>query len=918
MKRLATLLITGFFLFLFTLFIVTGKNSLSQQIPAPPPVPVPLIPSIVEDIRNTKHNLSSIGPSGRSVYTEQTTEICIFCHTPHGASTEAASMAKAPIWNRNLSTARYILYDQIWSTSFEGYEVNPPKPNAPTGYSRLCLSCHDGTIALGSVINLPGSGNASPPLTMFYPTGQAPAGGAGTMPTGSGVTTSDTRVIGTNLQNDHPVSFIYGSALAARDEELVDPGPPILSPSKVSDLTPISPAKRYPGADLNKLDSVQCTSCHNPHAATYPKFMRASFFNNDPADVNYPSASKIICLYCHDKPGWSGSTHDIATFIPPANPSVENAYNYDGSHTVGQYACRTCHDPHTAQGAKRLLREGVDFNNNFAVENTCFLCHKPASEMGNPSNPPPDIRSEFYKDANLGKGGTGSAMSLIFGQGHEPIFVGRPQEGVELWSPAPPPFNEFSPGTTIQDTAHIECVDCHNPHQVSKTNRLKGMKGIDINGNVVGAKIPGNSREPYVSEVCLRCHGNSYTNLFMGSRYPEDTIYRSDPLDSPPSNPNLSKRGYSNKRKEFDPNSPDVGIGHTQQVKNPSFHPVAAGGRNGSPQLCQQLAVAFNLYDAQSNPSGDPSKNCDTNSANVLRQITIQCTDCHNNSVTGIGDVKGPVTGLPDGSSYRRITDSPSSISSLTSFDPTKPQGPHGSNYQRILRNNYDTLIRNIYERNFKNDGRNASHYEKFQLCFQCHDSRAFNYFTIGANAGDPSWTNFFGNPGGGGSIGPWDINLHLYHMRLSGSMCHECHNNVHSNIEAQNTVYGDSTGRIYPQCGYNSPDPQGNTNPLTNPSGCLPPDDEDGIPDGVVDTHLINFAPGVVEGHTGIKPRWFYETQDFGGTPYKLFRCDLKCHGVTMSTCHYKPSPSFPQELDKGGEPGSTPGSRWCAGQAG
>ena len=43
-------------------------------------------------------------------------------------------------------------------TSFEGYEVNPPKPNAPTGYTRLCLSCHDGTIALGTVVNPPGSG----------------------------------------------------------------------------------------------------------------------------------------------------------------------------------------------------------------------------------------------------------------------------------------------------------------------------------------------------------------------------------------------------------------------------------------------------------------------------------------------------------------------------------------------------------------------------------------------------------------------------------------------------------------------------------------------------------------------------------------------------------------------------------------
>src|SRR3990172_13180121 len=227
------------------------KEGYSQIPPPPPPVPVQLVPSVLEDIRNTKHNLSSIGPIDRAVYTQQTTEICVFCHTPHGSiGDEEAAGLKAPLWNRGLSTARYILYDQVWSTSFEAYEVSPPKPNAPTGYSRLCLSGHDGTIALGTVLNPPGSGIYYQTQQMIYPTGQPPAGGAGTMPVGSGVATGDTRVIGTNLQNDHPVSFVYDSSLAMQDEELVDPGPAMLSiSSKVGDPTPISPMRRYPGMD---------------------------------------------------------------------------------------------------------------------------------------------------------------------------------------------------------------------------------------------------------------------------------------------------------------------------------------------------------------------------------------------------------------------------------------------------------------------------------------------------------------------------------------------------------------------------------------------------------------------------------------------------------------------------------------------
>src|SRR3990172_4377052 len=881
MKRVPVLkryLILSIAIFLiFSLYILwPEEKGHSQQPPLPPPVPIPLVPSVLEDIRNTKHNLSSIPPAGieRNIYTEQTTEICIFCHTPHGASVEAASTLRAPLWNRNLSTARYILYDQIWSTSFEAYEVNPPKPNAPTGYSRLCLSCHDGTIALGSVVNPPGSGLFSPSLDMIYPTGQSPVGGAGTMPVGAGVTTGDTRVIGTNLQNDHPVSFVYDSALTARDEELVDPGPALVPPARVSDTTPISPTRRYPGADLNRFDSVQCTSCHNPHAATYPKFLRASYYNNDPADPNYPSASKILCLYCHDKPGWSGSSHDTDTFVPPANPTSTKPYNYDGIHTVGQYACRACHDPHTAQGAKRILREGVDLNNNFAIENTCFLCHKPASEMGNPLNPPPDVRSEFYKDVNLGKGGTGSAMNLTMAQGHEPVFVSRPQEGIELYTNLPPLFNEYIPGSTIQDTAHIECVDCHNPHQVTKTNRLKGMKGIDVNGNVVGAEIPGNSREPYVHEVCLRCHGNSYTNMFIGNRYPDDTTYRSDPRREAPTDSNLSIKGYSNKRKEFDPATPDIAADHTQQSANPAYHPVAAPGRNGTIALCNQLAAAVNLRSSLTNPGGTTG-DCDSDPSGTLRNITIQCTDCHNNNAFE-NVIKGPITGLYNGSSYRRLTDSAAapnpvynSLMQSYSDNPATPQGPHGSNYIRILRGNYNTDIQNP-GRDYIQDGRNPSHWNNFTLCFQCNDQRAFDP-NVGADInrnGEEKWTNFVGRVVvDRGRHNYWEGNLHKFHLKYSGAYCHECHYNVHSNVESQNTIYGNGLG------------------------GELPDDSEDGMADGVQDTHLINFGPTVF-GKDFPKPRWF---RDASG-----INCNLQCHNVDMKTCVYR-APDFIQQCIAG-----------------
>ena len=236
---------------------------------APPDAPAQLL----EDVARTKHNLSSIAPDqilssatepkpggSRLVSSPETTEICVFCHTPHGASSEATSSVQAPIWNRSLSQANFQLYDQVWSRSFEG-KLNS---NQPTGYSRLCLSCHDGTIALGALRNTPGSGGFEAELGIQYATGVTAPFPAGSIPEGSGALGQDTRRLGVDLRNDHPISFVYDEALVSVDKELVNPGPPLHPPQKVGDepLFPqgIGPMRRYSGTDLNTFDSVQCTS----------------------------------------------------------------------------------------------------------------------------------------------------------------------------------------------------------------------------------------------------------------------------------------------------------------------------------------------------------------------------------------------------------------------------------------------------------------------------------------------------------------------------------------------------------------------------------------------------------------------------------------------------------------------------------
>ena len=994
------------------------------------PVP-PGTVTIEENIKITKHNLSSSGLG--TVKSTETSEICVFCHTPHGANATASTI-KAPIWNRNIdyqNTQSYTLYDNTWSFSFEG-QLNDT--NKPTGYSRLCLSCHDGTLAIGTVVNKPGSGGylgATLGMSGVQSGGQMPLG---TGPGPNPELTGDTRYLGTNLQNDHPISFRFDSDLATKtDTELVDPGN---APAGINDVTPLAPAggyktgvKRYGSTDAPMVfENVQCTSCHNPHAVTYPKFLRAPRLQNASesgflpggAGGPTPATGQIICLYCHNKPGWSPSTHAVSTAVHAPYPDSTNPYDFDGNvtHTVGAYACRNCHDPHTAQGAKRIHREGVTtFGGSDAIENTCFLCHAPNTTSVNsivanllPAGDPttganprflagaariaPDIFSEFNKDSSTcaGGSGTGSAMCLQLASGHEPVFISRSQEGVQLKSEGlalVPVLNEETPGRNTPDVAHIECVDCHNPHQLNSPNlaalsyngapnanppgangeggRLKGMKGIgiDITGSrpiVVGRcsspnfEICGNettingtsaNRDPYVYEVCLRCHGNSYTNLFgpISARYyrnPDDITVLAVPPNyasyvsipfSPRTDPTngttgdqFSYKGFSNKWREFNPLSHDLDtpamisvdlarfgtavFSHTQQMKNAAYHPVVMPGRNGSPQLCKQLSAAFEITGCQTPADTLPSAGT---ASSALSNLTIQCTDCHNN------DKYDAYNNTPNDSPVTPGFLGPLTESNLRPTDiwpalnndvpyitgrPSQPIGPHGSIHRRLLRANYDTDILapgRCFEQKDPatctdgdgynpggagaghgiaggGHGSNNSHFQKFLLCFQCHDRAAFDpdvtttYFgqtTLGDK--DRSLTRFFGlAPSSAGVDSWWNGNLHMYHLRWSGAMCHECHYNVHSNIEALNTIYGDGRG------------------------GMLAEDSVDGMVDGVRGTHLINFGP-LVEGTTAQKPMWFYDGS--------AFRCYLRCHNEVMDSCAYQATST------------GTPNARWCAG---
>jgi predicted CXXCH cytochrome family protein len=186
-------------------------------------------------IVGSKHDLS-----GTATTNNPESQLCIYCHTPHHADNSVG--ADAPLWNHEVTTeAAFTVYS---STTLDAGILGQPG-----GVSKLCLSCHDGTVALDAFGGMSGNlGDIS----------------------GSGTGSGD---LGTDLSNDHPISFVYDTALATADGELYDPA-----------TTPDVASKLFTGGLL------ECASCHDVHNNT--GFAPMLLVDN---------TGSGLCLTCHAK-----------------------------------------------------------------------------------------------------------------------------------------------------------------------------------------------------------------------------------------------------------------------------------------------------------------------------------------------------------------------------------------------------------------------------------------------------------------------------------------------------------------------------------------------------------------------------------------------------------------------------------------
>jgi hypothetical protein len=710
----------------------------------------------IADIANTKHNLSASGPGTTKATSES--QICVFCHTPHAAE----NIPNAPLWNRKLSGATYSTYN---STSIDANidELS----QGPGGLSRLCLSCHDGTMAIGNVNVLNGKANQSVTMTG--------TGAGGTMPAGSGTTTGFTRNLGVDLSNDHPISFTYDAALAARDGELRTPDGTVVGTRVRGQVKPKLPLEN---------GQLQCTTCHDPHLRETDaskgtgKFLRLNRLQESaPTGSSFSQQGDIFCLACHDKAGqtWALSAH--------ANPQVADEQftaaaatqrEFPANLPVWRAACLSCHDTHTVQGARRLLREGTDSlatpkaGGNSALEETCYQCHASLAQsaLSNVTQVP-NIKDDF---------------SLTR---HMPIRTADQQTGTEV--------HDIGTGTGTQRgkdfvespallgkanllNRHVECTDCHNPHRVIKNRAfnanatvpdaggthnhaaghtniasgvLKGSYGVQpVYGGAAFGTVPttydvkrgdgGVGASTAVSstwvtreyQVCMKCHSN----------YAFDTAPKlGDSRGGTPSGTN-GVTSFTDQAMEFQPP-----IGHKGEVST-----LDSGAFSGTPPG-QTYTVNYRTNNHRGwHPVVDNTGRTlairgmtDGNSTNAWRapwnaaanvgSQTMYCTDCHGNNTAA--DSAAPSS--------------------------PNPWGPHGSTNNFLLKGEWSSTT--------GASGRENS-FTANALCFKCHNPA--NYADRNGLGSVSNATSGFYNSSKG--------NLHAFHTDKIGRLrCSWCHTAV-------------------------------------------------------------------------------------------------------------------------------------------
>jgi predicted CXXCH cytochrome family protein len=380
------------------------------------------------------------------------------------------------------------------------------KPGQPTGSSKLCLSCHDGTIALGSVLS------RGQPIQM--------AGGITTLPPGNSN-------LGTDLSDDHPISFRYDANLATQNPKLKQP------------------AQLPQGIHLDAFQELQCTACHEPHNNQFGKFLVMD------------NSQSQLCASCHNQGTTSVTGHMQCAschqqHTAPSGPYLLRAENVTGT-------CLTCHSgqaganqgPNIAMDLNKVSRHdtnsAVNLKDHVPKNVVCNDCHEPHTILAATGTAAPQISPRLGQISGVNS--AGAAVPKAQYQ-YEVCFKCHADQQAALPTPAitrqivqlntrlefDPSAVSFHPVEAAGRNASVPslrpgftaasliyCTDCH----ASDTSKAAGSNGPDgphgsSNGPLLIARydtadLTSESASAYA--LCYRCHDRA--NILANTSFPQ-------------------------------------------------------------------------------------------------------------------------------------------------------------------------------------------------------------------------------------------------------------------------------------------------------------------------------------------------------------------------------------------------------------
>ena len=225
------------------------------------------------------HDMTKYGALGAGDPETQQGRVCAYCHTPHHAITEGNDYL--PLWSHKITTNG--VFTPYQSATIDAL-IDPA--TLMEGPSKLCMSCHDGSVAVDTHYAFVG-GKTLQQLDTDFATPMIAAGGA--------------------YNNDHPIGFIYDGLTDGG----VATGPTTgdVIPAKTAGTDPYirNKAATYIGnTNISIADRLYqngngdyimtCATCHDVHNKK----------NKDKAGVtNYlllaSNEGSSLCLSCHIK-----------------------------------------------------------------------------------------------------------------------------------------------------------------------------------------------------------------------------------------------------------------------------------------------------------------------------------------------------------------------------------------------------------------------------------------------------------------------------------------------------------------------------------------------------------------------------------------------------------------------------------------